>query len=347
VADRALISNLEDSPDKGQPMKTKMDRRGFLSVGVATATGLWLADQAAAAEADFVMKTFTYKTVGKLKIEADVYRPDDDIVRPVVVWIHGGALINGHRAGVSRRVKTWAQNAGYAIVSIDYRLAPETQLPEIVKDLEDAFSWIHEAGPRLFKIDPTKIAVAGGSAGGYLTLTSGFRVTPRPKVLLSFWGYGDLVGDWYSKPSPHPRHYGTKLSRADAYRQVSGPPVSDSRERKGNGGAFYQFCRQQGEWPKAVSGWDPLNDPEKFYPYMAVKNVTSKYPPTVMIHGTKDTDVPYEQSVMMAAELKKEAVPHKLLSIKGGEHGLGGGDPVAISAAYQQAFAFVDKHLMR
>ena len=328
-------------------MKTKVDRRGFFSVGVAMATGLCLADQAAAAEADFAMKTFTYKTVGKLKIKADVHRAGDDVVRPVVVWIHGGALINGNRAGVSRPVKKWARSAGYVLVSIDYRLAPETQLPEIIKDLEDAFAWIHEAGPRLFKIDPTKLAVAGGSAGGYLTLTSGFRVTPRPKVLLSFWGYGDLVGDWYSKPSLHPRHQGTKLSRADAYRQVSGNPISDSGERKGNGGAFYQYCRQHGEWPKAVSGWDPNNDHEKFYPYMAVKNVTSQYPPTVMIHGTKDTDVPYEQSVMMAAELKKVAVPHKLISIQGGEHGLAGGDPAAIKAAYQQAFAFVDKHLKR
>jgi acetyl esterase/lipase len=324
-----------------------VNRRGFLSVGAATATGMLLADHTTAAEAAPVKKTFTYKTVKKLEIKADVYRADDDIVRPVIVWIHGGALINGGRGGVSGRVKKWALNAGYAIVSIDYRLAPETLLPEIIKDLEDAFSWIHEAGPRLFKIDPTKVAVAGGSAGGYLTLTSGYRVTPRPKVLLSFWGYGDLVGKWYSEPSPHPRHHGSKLSRADAYQQVNGPPISNSADRKGKGGAFYQFCRQHGEWPKAVSGWDPHDHPEKFYPYMAVKNVTSKYPPTVMIHGTKDTDVPYEQSVMMAAELKKAAVPYELLSIQGGEHGLGGGDPAAINAAYQQAFAFVDKYLQR
>jgi acetyl esterase/lipase len=328
-------------------MKTTVDRRGFLSVGAATATGLWLADQAAAAEAEFVKKTYTYKTVGKLKIKADVYRADDDIVRPVIVWIHGGALINGGRGGVSGRVKKWAQDAGYAIVSIDYRLAPETMLPEIIKDVEDAFAWIHKSGPELFKIDPTKVAVAGGSAGGYLTLTSGYRVKPRPKVLLSFWGYGDLVGKWYSEPSPHPRHQGSKLSRAEAYRQVSGPPIANSGDREGNGGAFYQFCRQQGEWPKAVSGWDPHKQPQKFYPYMAVKNVTSQYPPTVMIHGTEDTDVPYEQSVMMATELKKAAVPHELISIQGGEHGLGGGNPAAIKAAYKQAFAFVDKHLMR
>jgi acetyl esterase/lipase len=282
-----------------------------------------------------------------LEIKADVHRADDEQIRPVVVWIHGGALINGHRASVSGRVKQDLLDAGYAIVSIDYRLAPETQLPEIIADVEDAFRWVRREGPKLFRADADKIAVMGGSAGGYLTLTSGFRVDPKPVVLVAFWGYGDLVGDWYSKPSPHPRHHQSKLSREEAYRQVSGPPISDSRERKGDGGAFYQFCRQQGLWPKAVSGWDPHTETEKFFPYMPVKNVTKEYPPTLLIHGTKDTDVPYEQSAMMAAEFKKHGVEHRLLTIAGGEHGLGGGDPEEIDAAYRAALEFVNRHMGR
>ncbi len=78
---------------------------------------------------------------------------------------------------------------------------------------------------------------------------------------------------------------------------------------------------------------------------MPVKNVTAEYPPTVMIHGTNDTDVPYEQSVMMDEQFKQHGVPHELISIPGGEHGLGGGDPKLIDAAYAKAFAFVDEHL--
>jgi Prolyl oligopeptidase family len=134
-----------------------------------------------------------------------------------------------------------------------------------------------------------------GSAGGYLTLTTGFRVEARPTVLVSLWGYGDLVGDWFNTPSPHPRHHQSKLSREDAFAQVSGPPPSDSRDRKGDGGAFYQSCRQQGSWPKEVSGWDPHSERDKFVPFMPVANVTPEYPPTLLIHGEKDTDVPYEQ----------------------------------------------------
>lgn len=294
---------------------------------------------------EVAVKTFTYKTVGDLEIKLDVHRADDQKLRPVIVWIHGGALINGHRAGVSGRLKKAMLDRGYCLVSIDYRLAPETQMPQIIADVEDAFRWIRANGKKRFHADTSKIAVSGGSAGGYLTLTSGFRVKPRPTVLVAFWGYGDLVGDWYSKPSPHPRHHRSKLSKDEAYKQVSGPPVSDSRNRKGNGGAFYQYCRQQGSWPKAVSGWDPHTQAEKFYPYMPVKNVTKNYPPTLMIHGTVDTDVPHEQSVMMAQQFKKHGVEHTLISIKNGEHGLGGGDPKAIDAAYQQAFEFIDAHM--
>jgi len=110
------------------------------------------------------MQTYTYKRVGALEIKANVYRADDEKVRPVVVWIHGGALIMGGRSGLSGRVKKMFLDAGYAIVSIDYRLAPETKLPAIIEDLEDAFKWIRKKGPELFAIDSSKIAVLGGSA---------------------------------------------------------------------------------------------------------------------------------------------------------------------------------------
>lgn len=325
-------------------MSARPSRRSFLAAGAATAVATAMGRNAYAL-ADRSMQTFTYKQVGKLAIKADVYRTGDDEPRPVVVWLHGGALINGQRTSIDQRVQRWAIDSGYVLVSLDYRLAPETQLPAIIQDLEDAFAWIHRDGARLFHADPGKLAVAGGSAGGYLTLTAGFRVAPRPSCLLSLWGYGDLVGDWYSKPSSHPRHHRSKLTREQAYAEVSGPPIADARDRPGNGGAFYQYCRQQGSWPQAVTGWDPHREPEKFHPYMAVKHVTADYPPTCLIHGQLDTDVPHEQSAMMVRELVRHRRPHAFHSLPGGEHGLTGADPEAIETAYAAAFAFCDRHL--
>jgi acetyl esterase/lipase len=295
--------------------------------------------------AEVAPTTHIYKKIGQLAINADVYPQPGDNARPAAVWIHGGALIMGHRAQIDRRVKTRMLDAGYVLISLDYRLAPETKLPEIIHDVEDAFDWVRREGTRLFNIDPTRLAVIGGSAGGYLTLTAGFRVRPRPTVLLSLYGYGDLVGDWYSKPSPHPRHNQRKVTREEALQEVSGPPIADSRERKGDGGLFYQYCRQTGRWPKEVAGWDPLAEAQRFRPFMPIENVSADYPPTVLIHGTDDTDVPHEQSKMMAHQLEQHKVPHLFISVRNAEHGLGGAAPGDVESAYAKAFAFVDEHL--
>jgi len=310
------------------------------------ALGLILPGQAGLT-AEFHKQTYTYKTVGTLPIKADVFRADDQAERPIVVWIHGGALINGHRESIPSRLKDPLLEAGYLLVSIDYRLAPETKLSGIIEDTEDAFRWIQHDGPQLFHADARRVAVVGGSAGGYLTLTTGFRVKPRPAALVALWGYGDLVGPWYSAPSPHPRHHTVELSHDEAFQQVAGPPIADSRDRKGNGGAFYQFCRQQGLWPKAVSGWDPHTEAEQFVPYMPVRNVDSNFPPTLLIHGEDDTDVPCEQSVMMAAALRKNNVEHRLLTLPGAEHGLAGADATKVEEAYHAAVEFLTKHLPR
>lgn len=291
--------------------------------------------------------TVVYKSAGGVDVKADVYHYRDAMVRPAVVWLHGGALINGHRESVSGPVRNFAFTNGCVLVSFDYRLAPEIKLPAIIEDIEDAFRWLRREGPGRFHIDPERIAVTGGSAGGYLTLATGHRVKPRPRALVAFWGYGDLIGDWYSKPSPHPCHNRRKVAAEEAWQQVSGPAVADARERKGDGALFYNFCRQTGLWPKAITGWDPRREPEKFFPFMPVKNVAADYPPTVLIHGTADTDVPFELSRMMAQEFQKHGVAYQFHEIAHGEHGLAGADRGEIETAYRKAFEFLRLHLER
>lgn len=283
-------------------------------------------------------QSYTYKTVGDLQIRADVHRLDDDVARPVVVWVHGGALIFGGRGELNDVTRVMLE-AGYILVSIDYRLAPETKLPAIIEDLEDALAWVRSRGSELFNARTDRIAVMGPSAGGYLTLMSGFRVEPPPTVLVSLWGYGDLVGDWYSQPSEHRRHGWRKISAEKARTQVEGPPISRARDRDGNGRTFYNYTRQNGLWPIEVSGWDPRAERERFYPFMPVMNVTGDYPPTMLVHGTDDTDVPYQQSLLMAEEFEEHGVAHELVTIPGGEHGQ------LVGGAYDQILAWVDRYM--
>jgi acetyl esterase/lipase len=294
-----------------------------------------------AAQAEVKKQTFTYKTVGQCEIQADVYRASGDTPCPVVMWIHGGALIMGDRGGIPLLEKLL--KTGYVVVSIDYRLAPETKLPAILEDVQDACTWVREKGPQLFHVDPKRIAVMGGSAGGYLTLTTGFRVKPRPRALVSFWGYGDIAGAWYSRPDP----FYSKMPlvpKEEAYRAVGGPVLSGSSGRN-NRHRFYLYCRQQGLWPKEVAGHDPDKEPKAFDPFCPIRNVTPKYPPTLLIHGTKDTDVPFDQSARMAKELGRKGVEHELMTIKDAGHGLAGAKPTEVAQVNERVLAFLNKYL--
>lgn len=280
-------------------------------------------------EAPFVQQTFTYKTVGGERIEADVYRAEDQIARPVLVWIHGGALMRGTRANPPYRLLDLCRIAGCVLVSIDYRLAPNEELPTIIEDLEDVFAWIRNDGPGLFAADTDRIVVAGGSAGGYLTLASGHRVRPRPSALVSYWGYGAL-NTFDAEPSEWYRTF---------------PLVSEEEAWSEGGGPLYVYLRQQGLWTHVVSGFDPVTEAEQLTEYAPIENVTADYPPTLLIHGTADNDVPVEESVTMAEELARHGVAHELILLSESGHGLGGGDPALESDAHNSAVAFIHRHL--
>src|SRR5438874_13841088 len=98
--------------------------------------------------------TYIYKVAGDCKIQADVYPAPSDAIQPVILWIHGGALITGNRSWINSIQLQKYVDAGYTVVSIDYRLAPETKLTAIIEDLQDAYRWVRGKGPDLFRADP-------------------------------------------------------------------------------------------------------------------------------------------------------------------------------------------------
>lgn len=288
--------------------------------------------------------TYTYKNVDGLDVQADVYGGDPDNPKPVLVFIHGGALISGSRNQIRNNHCQAYLDAGFVVVSIDYRLAPEVKLPQIAEDLSDAFEWIRREGLTLFGADPTRISVVGQSAGGYLTLLAGHYITPRPKALVSFYGYGDIIGRWYSQPDPFYCKQPT-VSEDASGKHVNTPIVANRSFSGTPKDLFYLWCRQQGRWPIEVGGVDSATNPGFFTPYSPLLNVDAAYPPTLLLHGDKDTDVPYAQSVMMVEALKKAEVEHTLITIKGGGHVFDGhqNDP-QVQAAFQQVMSFLHKH---
>jgi dipeptidyl aminopeptidase/acylaminoacyl peptidase len=219
---------------------------------------------------------------------------------------------------------------------------------------------VRRQGLDLFNVDPDRLGVMGHSAGGYLTLMAGFSVHPRPKVLVSFYGYGDISGEWYSRPSPHYNKEPTVSP--DVARQVVGGPVitgSQFVDFSDQRWLFYLFCRQQGLWPKEVTGYDPHTEPRAFERFCPVRNVTRDYPPTLLLHGDRDTDVPFELSKQMAAALKEHDVLHRLITMKGLGHvfdvfpdSLLEGEPIGlkhpkVAEAFDAVLAFLNEQMGR
>lgn len=288
-------------------------------------------------------QTFVYKTVDGVPIHADVYRASPTEPRPVLMWIHGGALIMGSREGLPAYQLERYLAAGLTVVSIDYRLAPETKMPAIIEDVRDAYAWILREGPALFGLDGERVAVAGHSAGGYLTLMSGFGNTPRPKALVPVYGYGDVTGEWYTRPSDF-YNQRPQISIAEALTDIGTAPVTSSIKGS-HRYLYYLHTRQVGRWPLEVSEHDPDREPDWFTPYCPLQNVTADYPPTLFIHGVIDTDVPYEQSRLMAAELAAKGVEHELVTLPDMDHAFdmaeGASENPEITALFDRAAAFI------
>ncbi len=288
-----------------------MHRRRFLVTTAAT-----LAQVAAPSSQP---QTYIYKKVAGCEIKLDVFGARGSGLKPVAVWIHGGALIFGSRkkSPDSPLVRTLL-DTGFSVVSIDYRLAPETKLPGILEDVRDAFYWIRSNAEKL-GVDAKRSVVCGGSAGGYLTLMTALILKPKPKALVSYWGYGDIAGSWYSRPDPFYLRQ-PAVTRDEARSVVDHGPLAESPENERV--RFYLYCRQQGLWPKEIAGRDPSLHQQWFRQFCPLRNVSREHPPTMLVHGTADTDVPYEQSKLMADRLGAVGVDREFVPVRDGAHGI-------------------------
>jgi acetyl esterase len=100
-------------------------------------------------------------------LPARLYRPSLSADLPVLLYLHGGGFMIGCIATHDILCRSLAQRSGCAVVSLDYRLAPEHRFPTAFNDGWDALRWLHGHGTGL-GLDPSRLAVGGDSAGGTL-----------------------------------------------------------------------------------------------------------------------------------------------------------------------------------
>lgn len=210
---------------------------------------------------------------------------------PSVAFIHGGAWIQGDKAQPLVRHCAWAlMEGGYAVFSVGYTLSESTdheapwstgRFPRNLIDCKNAIQYIRtHAGD--FGIDPDRIAVAGASAGGHLALMVG------------------LTGDdpAFQSMTAEP----AVSTRVEAVINLFG--VTDLRQW---GGRFL-VRDDSGEAHSLLLLASPI-----LY-------VRPTSPPILTIHGTADPTVPYSHGQALDAAMEEVGVPHRLVTVEGGEH---------------------------
>ncbi len=102
-----------------------------------------------------------------------------------LLWLHGGGYVSGSVAGEEIRARALAAELGCVMVSVEYRLAPETPFPGPLEDCYAALRWLH-ANAEALGIDAGRLAVGGGSAGGGLAAALALLARDRGEVPLIF-----------------------------------------------------------------------------------------------------------------------------------------------------------------
>jgi len=193
----------------------------------------------------------------------DVYQPSGDAatIRPAILWIHGG----GFKPGTDKRQKyivtmaTEFAKRGYVSVAPDYRLRQDPKadamgtLRDAVADCRAALAWLR-ANREVYRVDPGRIVVAGGSAGG--------------KTAVSL----------------------VIVENAEARTGQARPIVA------------------------LVDLW---GSPEAS---LMLGEIDSRFPPTVIVHGTKDESVPFALSEALAGTLKANGIDYVLKPIPDAPH---------------------------
>ena len=228
----------------------------------------------------------------------DLHVPDGPGPFPAAILVHGGGFDGGNRATNMAPTFQPLADAGFAWFSIDYRMGPEFKFPQAKEDMDAAIKWV-KANAKTYKVDVSKIMLSGESAGGYLVNYAATHETPATKVAAVVDIYGPVD---YEKIAHQRADYPGRFNMASI----------SSHQAKGRGIWFF-----------GVDGYDDAS-------YAKLKEVSPIYAvhkgmaPYLEIHGTRDDQVPYEQSTMMCDALHKVGVPCEIITVEAGGHGMGG-----------------------
>ncbi len=232
-------------------------------------------------------KDIEYARPGDVSLKLDASIPDGAGPFSAVIIVHGGGFTAGNKQQYVTPIFEPLSRAGFAWFSIDYRLAPKFPYPAAIEDIDQAIEFV-KAHAAEYKIAPDRIALLGESAGGHLVSYVGTQTDRRWSVaaVVSFYGPHNLMGE-------------------------------------------YEMRKKQGQAPSAIEAFLAIKDFDppalkRVEEASPINHVREKMPPYLLVHGSNDQVVDYQQSVKMSERLRQAGNTCELYTVPGAGHGMSG-----------------------
>jgi alpha-L-fucosidase 2 len=223
-----------------------------------------------------------YREVNGLQLTVDVHLHDGAGPFPAAILVHGGGWVAGDKEQYITYIFQPLADAGFAWFSINYRLAPQYQFPADAEDVEASIRWVKENAAK-YHVDTNRIALIGESAGGHLASFVGAKQSPGTRVAAVVSMYG--IHDFITAT-------------------IEWKPIPTEVLQ------LFKINAVDADTARLLIAASPIT------------YVKKDMPPFLLMHGSKDEDVPYSQSVEMCNKMKRAGASCELLTLKGAPHGM-------------------------
>lgn len=215
---------------------------------------------------------------------------------PAIIYIHGGGFVTGDKSACSPRLLKAALQNGYSVFSVNYRVGAENPFPAAIEDVTEATRFVRKNADR-WNVDADRLVLTGESAGGLISALSGATMQGADQVaaVVPMFGEFDLILRVSEDPC------------AVDMKAIPRPP----------GG-----CISGGL--AAFLGFDAVRtdaNRETLRAASTVSHVRAEMPPYLLIHGTRDFGIPYEQAVSLHERMINAGADCTLIPVVGGGHG--------------------------
>lgn len=234
---------------------------------------------------------FSLITAKNIKLQASLHRANNKIKNATIIYLHGGGLLYGVRDDLPELYINKFLQAGYDFLALDYPLAPESNLDQILTSTSALLSFYLNNTANVFKLNNNNYVLLGRSAGAYLAFMLCDRLIRNkaqlPAAIISFYGYARLNDNQFTTPSKHYNLFARVPDEYIAKIIADGPVTSGQMAERFS---LYVKARQEGTWLTYLCGPE---DPAK---YSLTDETLRALPPTILAAATLDPDVPYRMS---------------------------------------------------